>query len=151
MEGVLHESMINTQCQAQGDLLEGVVDDFSARDGRRSRDPAKYRKDAEMLRKALEIDKDNSRYVYYLALSYVNSGELELALKSFEKRATMNGENEETFFSQFGVGYLEETLQKGFESIVESYSKAYQLNPTRREPIDRLAHLFQEKGCFWDG
>ena len=144
-KGVLHEAVIHTQDRV-GEILEGVYIDFSSNDGNRFRDPKKFFNDALVLEKALQDDPTNSRYVFYLAQSYFNAREFSLALLNFEKRLTMPGESEETFFAQFCVGYLQEHLKSNDETVIASYLKSFELNPVRAEPLERLGQFFYQKG-----
>jgi len=102
--GVLHEFLESPR----GRISRGKATGFyttSTREGARSQDPEKYRKDAALLEKALRTERDQflrSRYTFYLARSYENAGDKELALKAFLKRATLGYWTEEIFMSLFG-------------------------------------------------
>ena len=144
-KGVLHESIVNSQNRS-GEILEGLYIDFRASDGNRFRDPKKFFNDAQILEHALQNDPLNARYVFYLAQSYLNARELSAALKNFEKRVSMPGESDETFFSQFCVGYLQDLLKMSDETVITSYLKAFELDPKRAEPLERLGQFFYKKG-----
>jgi glycosyltransferase involved in cell wall biosynthesis len=144
-KGVLHESIINETDQG-GEILEGVYIDFCSTDGNRFRDPKKFIHDAQILEKALQDDPTNARYMFYLAQSYLNAKELPLALKNFERRTFMPGENDETFFAQFCVGYLQDLLKMSDTTVISSYLLAFELNPSRAEPLERLGQFFYQKG-----
>ena len=144
-EGVLHESVINSS-DREGEILDNLCIDFSANDGNRFRDPKKFSKDAQILEQALQADPGNARYVFYLAQSYLNAREFSFALKNFERRISMQGEPDETFFAQFCVGYLQDHLKMQSEIVIASYLKAYELDPLRAEPVERLGQFFYQKG-----
>lgn len=115
-------------------------------DGNRAQDPQKYLKDALTLEKALENDPNNSEYVFYLAQSYANANQLELALKNYEKRANMQGWDQQTFWSKFFTGILQEELHQDSFVFMKSYCDAFQFRPTRAEPIYRMAdHFYRQK------
>jgi glycosyltransferase involved in cell wall biosynthesis len=143
--GVLHESIVNTK-EMGGEILRDAIIDCSAKDGFRFCDPQKFHKDARILEKALQDDPSNSRYVFYLAQSYLNAGQYFLALQNYMKRAGMSGESCETFFSQFCVGYLQDFLKMGDRLVIESYLKAIRMNAERAEPYERLGRYFYQKG-----
>src|SRR5271155_4152070 len=67
--GVLHEFMDTPpEATTRGDATGFYI--VSTRDGARGQDPDKHRKDAEVLKKALETEQDaslRSRYTFYLA------------------------------------------------------------------------------------
>ncbi len=138
-EGVMHEQLVSVDAKTRG-VLENLYCQIETSASARSQDPEKYRKDAKILEECLLKEPDNSRYVYYLGQSYLHAGEKELALKNYAKRATMGGWDEEVFWSLLMVGKIQEKLQYPKETIVASYSKAYQYRPTRAEPLFYLAN-----------
>lgn len=118
-------------------------------DGFRSEDPQKYYKDAAVLEAALQQDPLNTRYVFYLAQSYFNAKEYELAIQNYEKRASMKGGwDQEAFWSFYAAATLQNKLLKPAKLFITNYCKAYQLNPMRAEPLYRLAEYFNKKGNF---
>ena len=145
-QGVIHETMVHSR-KMQGMILKDLIVECHSMDGRRSQDPQKYYKDAEVLKKAVEDDPCNSRYVFYLAQSYHVVKEYALALQQFEKRALMDGEPAETFWTLFSIGCLQETLEMSPETIIWSFCKAYEFDQTRAEPLHRLAMYLMHKGC----
>ena len=88
---VLHEFLQSPP----GDVSTGAATGFhiiSGREGARSQDPNKYRKDAQVLEQALRSEEDaflRSRYIFYLAQSYRDAGEREKALENYLKRAEL--------------------------------------------------------------
>lgn len=124
------------------DLVPGIVNQI-AWDGSRSRDPKKYQKDAEVLEKALVKDPSNKRNQFYLAKSYQDAQMPQKALENYQKRIAMGGWDPEVEWACFQVGILQEMLHMPAETIIDSYSKAYQFSLTRAEPLYRL-------GCFYN-
>ena len=59
----------------------------------------KYKKDAEVLEKALIDEPNNTRYQFYLAQSYFDSQQWENAENAYMKRAQMGGWQEEVYYS----------------------------------------------------
>ena len=145
---VLHEYLVVPEEAKAGEVLTQVTC-FTDSDGFRAEDPRKYYKDAEVLEKALEKDPTNSRYVFYLAQSYSNAGDYDLALKNYEKRATMvDGWDKEVFWSLYVGAKIKEALKKSKDVIVESYCRAYQSDPSRAEPLYSLSEYFNREGNF---
>jgi tetratricopeptide (TPR) repeat protein len=144
-EGVLHETLVCEKA-CTFDLLEGIVNESKSVEGNRSRHPQKYLKDALILETALEADPTNARYVFYLAQSYHNAKEYALSLHAYQKRASMGGWDEEVFWSLYQIGVLQEILQEDFQTVVNSYSAAYQYRPSRLEPLYRLANYYCDRG-----
>lgn len=144
-EGVLHEYLDADSIQTIGTLSN--VHNFVRCDGTRSQDPQKYHKDAALLEQALIEDPTNCRYVFYLAQSYRDAGEMEKALESYKKRLAMGGWDQELFWSKLQIAQIQEALKYPSEKIVEGYTEAYQFRKNRAEPLYRLAtyHRLQEQ------
>ena len=111
-------------------------------EGARSKDPEKYTKDAALLLKALETEPNNSRYVFYLAQSYRDAGNLTEAIKAYTKRSRMGGWGEEIWYSWYQVGVLRESLGDPF-GATKAYLAAFELDPHRAEVPGRLARLLR--------
>ncbi len=140
--GVLHETI---QCPRAKtvDTINGVVN-VAKPEGNRSKDPQKFQKDAKLLETALKTEPNNTRYVFYLAQSYRDAGDLENALKNYERRITMKGWDQEVFWSMLQVALLKEALGKDSKEVIDSYKQAYAYRPTRVEPLYYLA-VYQRK------
>jgi glycosyltransferase involved in cell wall biosynthesis len=87
--GVLHEHL---ECGAAGParLLAGLRT-VPRHTGARARDRDTYRRDAEILARALEAEPDNGRYAFYLAQSWRDAGEPEKAVAAYRRRIAMGG------------------------------------------------------------
>lgn len=143
--GVLHECIMHTK-KMEGEILSGVFVDRH-QDGARSKDPKKLYKDAEILENALKKEPWNSRHVFYLAQTYASAKEFNLALKYYEKRAAMEGDKDETFWTHFRLACLQEVLQMDPQVFIANYCKAHQMNQYRAEPLERLANYYNQNRC----
>lgn len=111
-------------------------------DGARSADPRKFEKDAAVLAAALQEEPDNARYTFYLAQSYRDAGQLELARQHYRRRAAMGGWDEEVWYSLFQVAKLSELLGDAPAEVLAAYLRAHEVRPGRAEPLVALAtHL----------
>jgi glycosyltransferase involved in cell wall biosynthesis len=144
--GVLHESIHAPSTVTKYGFLPEIEIQAIAKDGFRSQDPNKYKKDAEVLEKALIDDPSNSTYVYYLAQSYFNAGEYALSLKNYQKRAEMGGWDQEIFWSKYLTANLQESLGMKPEEFIKSYCSAFEYRPTRIEPLYRISNYFLRNG-----
>ena len=144
-DGVLHE-VIACDVPHSTEKLKGLVCKGFF-DSARNADPkAKYESDARVLEQALKDEPDNARYVFYLAQSYRDAGQLEQAVETYRRRVTLGGWDEEVWYAQYQVGVLLERLGGDFGPALEACLAAYQLRPTRAEPLCELArHYRQEK------
>ena len=143
--GDLHENLVCPQAK-RSSLLKNVINSAESQQGNRTRDPLKGLKDAEVLEKALQKDPNNTRTVFYLAQSYEYAKKYELALQNFEKRAVMEGCEQEVFWSLFRIGQVQEELQMAPEAIIASYCKAFENRASRVEPLFYMALQYAKTG-----
>lgn len=146
-KGILHEYVackdkIESQTFAPGVLNRPI------QDGARSKNPEKYKHDAELLRNAIDsktVDADDiNRYHFYLAQSYRDAGMHKEALEWYLKRAELGGWPEEVFYSLFQAGILKERLGESVDSIVKTHFMAYQVAPWRAESLWAAARVCKE-------
>lgn len=144
-EGVLHEGIVcdvaHSTARLEGLTTRGYFD--SARNA----DPKKkYQSDATVLEQAVKDEPANARYVFYLAQSYRDAGELAKSVEVYERRAVMGGWEEEVWYSLYQVAVLRERLALTPTTIVSDYLRAYQYRPIRAEPLVALARYYRERG-----
>jgi len=142
--GVLHEYL---QASSTPIKLEGCRIIFGA-DGARWSDPGKYKNDAETLEKALINNPNDSRYMFYLAQSYKDCGELKLAYENYIRRSKMAGWNEEVYISLLEAAKLAKLLNHSFDKIEILYIKAFNIQPKRVESLYNLCSLCRENGLY---
>ena len=111
----------------------------------------KFLRDASVLEEDLVRNPYDPRSMYYLGQSYLDAGHHEKALEAFQKRVEMPGWDQETFFAQYQIGqtYVRMNADEGL--IVSSYLKAYQMRPSRVEPLLALASYFHGKNDLVKG
>jgi glycosyltransferase involved in cell wall biosynthesis len=106
----------------------------------------KFGRDIDLLTKALAAEPSNSRYVFYLAQSYRDSGDLARAIEFYRQRAAMGGWDEEVWFSLFQIAVLSDRLDAGDAQVVPAYLAAWQFRPSRAEPLVALAAYHRRNG-----
>jgi tetratricopeptide (TPR) repeat protein len=112
-------------------------------DGARNVDPrAKYQNDARVLEEALAKEPENKRYVFYLAQSHRDAGNLEKAVEVYRRRVELGGWAEEVWYSLLQIAALLERLGD-FSSALHAYLEAYQYRPSRAEPLCALARHYR--------
>ncbi len=146
-KGVLHEEITVPFISNYGDF-NNVIILADTLDGHRSQDPDKHIKDAQILEKALEVDPENGRYAFYLAQSYGNGKEYLQALRCFEKRAAMGGNENEVFWSLYMIGILQGMLNMPSDNVLNSFWKAHYFQPQRAEPLYNIAYHYFNIGNF---
>ena len=144
--GVLHEYITCTEARTE-EFLAGLHTE-PHHDGARARDASTYRRDALILEKALLDEPANARYVFYLAQSYRDAGDLELALRNYKRRIELGGFPDEVWYSLYQVAQLKERMQNPWPEVLESYLAAWQYLPDRAGPLYRIAMHYQAKGEY---
>jgi glycosyltransferase involved in cell wall biosynthesis len=142
-EGVLHE-YITCELAHTEDFLAGLTT-IVHHDGARSRDATTYLRDALVLEKALEEDPQNTRYVFYLAQSYRDAGDLEQAVRHYQQRAEMGGWREEIWYSHYQLAQLKEKMGVAWPEVLQAYLSAWQYQPDRAGPLYRIGMHYQSK------
>tara|TARA_Y100000780_G_scaffold205743_1_gene200920 strand:+ start:6771 stop:8762 length:1992 start_codon:yes stop_codon:yes gene_type:complete len=105
----------------------------------------KFKRDIDLLKKGLDNDSDNSRYLFYLANSYRDSGQKEKAIETYERRIEKEEWEEETWNSIYWIGklYLElGEIEKGIFNLL----RAYNFRPQRAESIYAIVKYYRENG-----
>jgi hypothetical protein len=119
-----------------------------AHDGARSRDPATYARDAELLERALAEDPGNARYAFYLAQSYRDAGMPARARDAYLARVAMGGWEEEAWYALYQAACMGERIAREPADVAHAYLAAHQRRPRRAEPLCRLAGFYRERGEF---
>lgn len=145
--GVLHEYPTADGEFSKGSLYGPIIRCLEMQGGRSKNKTMaeKYSSDARILEKALRKEPDNARYVFYLAQSYRDAGELQKSLKTYDRRAAMGGWDEEVWYSLYQVAKLSERLKLPPELVTHRYLQAYQYRFRRAEPLVDLARLYRER------
>lgn len=106
----------------------------------------KYSNDAEILEKALIDDPQNTRYMFYLAQSYRDSGQKLKAIDAYEKRIEAGAWEEEVYYSMYMIGKLKEQLGRNPDEIIQAYSRAWEYRPQRLEAVFHVMRKLRERG-----
>ncbi|WP_293055025.1 sulfotransferase [Mycobacterium sp.] len=147
--GVIHE-FITCPDAKTAEVLPGIINICNPRrkgvSGRsRESEKVKYLRDAKILEQALQDEPDNSRYAYYLGISYAAAGEPELAKKSFEKRIAMASTDlEENYSAAYNLGVVELELNNA-DAARRAFYRANSLRPARAEPLLQLAKIYRQE------
>ncbi|MGC2331677.1 MAG: glycosyltransferase family 25 protein, partial [Candidatus Acidiferrales bacterium] len=150
--GVLHEYLDGLPGMSVGGASGFHI--ASTREGARSQDSDKYRKDVQILENALQTETNEflrSRYTFYLAQSYRDCGEREKALENYLKRATLGHWAEEVFYSIYQAAKLQEALKHPAEEVIASYLKAREAVPTRAEALHGASRFCRNEGRNEEG
>lgn len=123
---------------------------ISRTDGARSAEglEAKYARDCEVLKRAVEKEPDEPRYWFYLAQRLMGARKFDEAIAAFRKRIafTDKGFGSERAYSQMMLGQCLEELQAPFEEVRDAYLTAWSMDPARAEPLYALACSYSIRG-----
>lgn len=83
----------------------------------------KFIRDIRLLTEGLVEEPNNSRYHFYLARSYEDSGQLEKAIEWYEKRIKMDGYWEEIWYSRYCMGRCYQKIHDRYSVFIERRKK----------------------------
>jgi tetratricopeptide (TPR) repeat protein len=138
--GATHE-YISTDGTERTEKLDGIVIDHHADGGTR---PEKFQRDLALLSGELERNPNDARSVFYLAQTYRDLDRPEEALQQYRRRVSMGGWEEEAFYAQYQVGVLSERVGE-HPSAVAALLEAWEVRPSRAEPLYELAWMFRAR------
>jgi len=142
-EGVIHEYLTSSSPHAWQHLVGPQI--HVNHDGARARDAQTYLRDIAVLEQALKDEPGNTRYAFYLAQSLRDAGQLAPARERYLQRAGMGGWEEERWCAQFRAAQLGELLGLSAEQVRSEYLQAYQVRPSRAEPLYELARYHRQR------
>jgi len=139
--GVVHEFL------SLGGLSVSSTSGFENRpiqDSARNKSGNKFLKDIELLEEAISKEEEGSwlksRYTFYLAQSYRDSGNSQKALENYLKRSDMGYWGEEIYISLHQSGNIMRDLGYPKEQVLQTYIRAQEVNPKRGESL--YAYLY---------
>ncbi|MER8677029.1 glycosyltransferase [Mesorhizobium sp. M0037] len=152
-KGVLHEYLETPPGNIARETAKGFRV-LSRRGGARSQNPLKYQDDAAVLENALATETDPflvSRYTFYLAQSYRDSGEREKSLANYLKRAELGFWDEEVYVSLLEAGNLMAALGRPFDKVVAVFERAAQVVPARAEALHAASLYCRNQSRYAEG
>ena len=144
--GVLHEALVRDEI-TDAAFLDGVRIRVHS-DGSRSSQPLaeKFGRDAEVLRRALEGEPDNTRYAFYLAQSLRDAGRPAEAITAYERRVAMGGWLDEVYYARLQVALLKERTGAAYAEVLSAWIDAVDCAPMRAEAFVELARWLRQNG-----
>ncbi len=107
--------------------------------------PAKIVRDIALLKAGLRDEPANARYMFYLANTYRDAREFDLAALWYRKRIAAGGWDEEVWAARrmLALCYRDRGDHPEF---VAAAMEAYNNRPSRAEPLHDLAHAYRLRG-----
>lgn len=151
---VLHEYAYSPLASSS----EEVSGDYffeSGRSGDRNKNQKeKKEKDIKTLEDAVKEEPQNERYWFYLAQTYKDSGLNEQAVEAYNKRISLCGWDQETFFALYQKAECLRNSNSKWEDVKNAYLDSFKFRPNRIEGLYeigkalRLTKNFQEAVLF---
>ena len=141
--GVTHEYLKTPEGTTYGliDKPRAFINDVG--DGGSKAD--KFERDIRLLLKGLEDNPNNDRYTFYLANSYRDHGDNDLAIEYYKKRIEIGGWQEEVWHSYYSIGKCYRA--KGdMLNAVHWWMEAYQFFPKRVENLYEIISHYRQIG-----
>lgn len=146
--GVTHEYVNVPNGLRMNHMEKSVVFILDIGDGGSKQD--KFLRDIRLLTQGLIDEPENKvRYTFYLANSYRDSGQIDLAIETYKERAGLGGWIEEVWQSYYNIGncYYK---KRDFGNAIFYWLEAYQCYPVRIENLFSIIQHYrmQEKYCL---
>ena len=105
----------------------------------------KFERDIRLLKKGLEDYPNNDRYTFYLANSYRDHGDQDMAIETYKKRIELGGWFEEVWHSYYSIGKCYKA--KGdMQSAIHWWMEGYQFFPRRIENLYEIITHYRQNG-----
>jgi tetratricopeptide (TPR) repeat protein len=140
--GVTHEFVKtpeNVKCK-YNQFDKSVIFIHDIGDGGSKQD--KYTRDIELLKGGLKELPDNDRYLFYLANSYRDTGQFELAIETYKRRIVVGGWFEEIWQSHYNIGKCAK-IMGNMDTAISHWLEAYNVFPQRLENIYEIIHYYR--------
>jgi glycosyltransferase involved in cell wall biosynthesis len=141
--GVTHEYVKSPDGSSYG-LIEksrAFINDIG--DGGSKAD--KFERDIRLLKRGLEENPGNDRYTFYLANSYRDHGDKDMAIETYKKRIELGGWFEEVWHSYYNIGKCYKS--KGdMVNAIYWWMEGYQFFPKRVENLYEIITHYRQCG-----
>lgn len=145
--GVTHEYVFAPEAGPREPLPELQLKHFA--DGGARAD--KFTRDIELLEQGLVDEPGNSRYMFYLAQSYRDVGNLSQALHYYQLRAQAGGWEEEAWYALYQIAKVRERQEADWPLVLDASLQAYNFRPSRAEPLYLVAKHYREQCNYSTG
>jgi glycosyltransferase involved in cell wall biosynthesis len=152
--GVLHEYIEVKEPFTRAALPQLKI--LASVEGSRNADPDKFKKDAEILEKALKTEKNAyliARYLFYLAQSYRDYGDNKKALRNYVECSKLHVWDQQTYISLLEA--IRCCIRLGgefeFEAAMKYFERAKAILPQRAEAYHAISFLCRQLGKNKEG
>ena len=136
--GVTHEYWGGSECEQLNSIYINDIGDGGCKSD-------KFTRDERLLKKGLEDEPTNVRYMFYLAQTLKDLGKTHESIEMYKKRVNAGGWIEEVWYSMYIISKLYFVLKNLVE--MEYWGiKSYEFNKNRSENLYFLTKIFRENG-----
>jgi tetratricopeptide (TPR) repeat protein len=107
----------------------------------------KFIRDIRLLKQGLIENPDNDRYTFYLANSYKDSNQYELAIATYKKRIQIGGWKQEVWHSYYCIGLCYKELND-MKNAIYYWMEAYDYLPERIENLYEIIHYYRNNSNY---
>jgi tetratricopeptide (TPR) repeat protein len=150
-EGPVHNYLERVEGSKQRRLLKDIWIIYHTGEGAKSHGVTpeqKFLRDANLLLEHLKEHPNSARSQFYLGQSYKDAGHFEEAYEAYKKRTSMKGWVQEDFQAQLEAGRMAVRLGKPEEVVLRELLAAFEMRPTRVEPLYELARYFRTQKMY---
>lgn len=157
--GPVHEFIVCDKKDITSGLATGVhVDVKMEGNSWKGNIAAKYKSHAFVLEKYIDENRQDPRWIFYLAQSYHDSASvsdnfeenqerLRRSLKYYRERTErLDGYAEEIYYAQFRIGTIMRNLEEPWNLTHQELLKAYAMDPLRGESIKVIIDYYLQMG-----
>ena len=102
----------------------------------------KFKRDIMLLRRGLESEPGNIRYIFYLANSLCDAGEYTTAIETYKKRIEIGGWNEEVWYCYYRIGKCYKKMGD-IPNAIFAWMEAFHYLPKRIESLYEIMHYYR--------
>ena len=103
----------------------------------------RWANEPDLLLAKVESDPDDGRSVFHLAQRYFDLRDFSNARKWYARRAEMGGDDEEVYYAMYRLAESMSNLGEPWPDVEDSYLRAWQIRPTRAEPLYSIAYRYR--------
>ena len=104
----------------------------------------KFERDIRLLTEGIKDEPSNVRYYFYLANSYFDHGDHDIAMDIYKKRIEMGGWNQEVWYSYYRIG-LSHQHNGNMDAAIYAWMNGYTYLPDRLETLYQIIHHFRNE------
>tara|TARA_B100000282_G_C31737143_1_gene494090 strand:+ start:144 stop:2228 length:2085 start_codon:yes stop_codon:yes gene_type:complete len=142
-KGATHEFITTNNQYTNGTIAKEIMYINDIGDGGSKGN--KFKRDIDLLEKAIKNEPNNIRYLFYLANSYKDDGQYEKAITYYQKRIKSGGWEQEIFCSYYYQGLCYKSLGRMAEAI-SSWLFGFQFMPSRLETLYAIINFYRTTG-----